>query len=58
MVIRTTGSRMRPHLPRGLAMTGRVATNRPAAHQTPTRTRKTTQYTIVPLVPTLVKTGT
>lgn len=42
----------------GLGDAGRVATNRPAAHQTPTRTRKTTQYTIVPLVPTLVKTGT
>ena len=39
-------------------MTGRAATNLPAAHQTPTRTRKTTHYTIVPLVPTLVKTGT
>src|SRR5262249_35103058 len=40
------------------AMTGREAANQPAAHQTPTRTRNTTAYTIVSLVPTLVNTGT
>ena len=35
----------------GLGDGGRVAKNRPAAHQAPTRIKKTTEYTIVPLVP-------
>lgn len=40
--IRTTGSRMWPQRASALAMTGRVAKNLPAKHQTATRTRKTT----------------
>jgi hypothetical protein len=58
MVIRTIGSRMSPHRASGLAMTGRVAANRPAAHPDADQNQEDHGVHDLSLVLTLVKTGT